>query len=99
MSDCSVVPPSSGRGCGKVNEIPCCRVVLLHDYFFKLDLGLGSVVERTKVEFVTLEQLPIAKPSRLGMKFTKNGRSQYCVILGGIITVFLPILWHIQVKV
>jgi hypothetical protein len=63
MSECSVVPPGLGRGCGKVNEIPCCFVMLLHDDFFELDLGLGCVVERTEVEFkFGLEQIPIAEP-------------------------------------
>jgi hypothetical protein len=36
---------------------------------------LGCIVERTKVEFeFSLEQLPIAEPSRLGMKLAKDGR-------------------------
>jgi hypothetical protein len=74
MSERSVVPPGSGRGCGKVNEIPFCLVMLLHDYFFKFDLGLGCVVERSEVEFeFGLEQFPIAEPSRLRLKFAENG--------------------------
>jgi hypothetical protein len=75
MSECSVVPPRSGRGHGKVNEIPHCFVMLLHDDFFKLNLGLGCGVERTEVEFkLGLEQVPIAEPSGLGNKFAEDGR-------------------------
>jgi hypothetical protein len=49
--------------------------MLLHDDFFKLDLGLGYVVERTEAEFeVGLEQLPIAEPSGLKNKFAEDGR-------------------------
>jgi hypothetical protein len=74
MSECSVIPPSSGRGCGKVSEIPHCLVMLLHDNFFELDLSLGCVVERTELEFeLGLEQIPITKPSRLGVKFAEDG--------------------------
>ena len=74
MSERSVVPPSSGRGCGKVNEIPCCFVMLLHDDFFELDLGLGCVVEMTEVEFeFGLEQVPVAESRRLGLNFAENG--------------------------
>jgi hypothetical protein len=74
MSECSVIPPGSGRHCGKVNEIPRCFVMLLHDDFFELDLGLGCVVERTEVEFeFRLEQIPIAEPRRLGLNFAEDG--------------------------
>jgi hypothetical protein len=74
MSECSVVPPSSGRGSGKVNEIPRCFAVLLHDNFFELDLGLGCIVERTEVEFeFGLGQIPVAEPGRLGLNLAKNG--------------------------
>jgi hypothetical protein len=49
-------------------------VVLLHDNFFELDLGLGCVVERTEVEFeFGLEQVPVAEPRRLGLNFAENG--------------------------
>jgi hypothetical protein len=75
MLESSVVPPSLGRGCGKVNDIPRCLVMLLHDDFLKLDLGLGCVVEGTEVEFeFGLEQLPIAEPSWLRNKFAEDGR-------------------------
>jgi hypothetical protein len=49
-------------------------VVLLHDYFFELDLGLGCIVERTKVEFeFGLEQVPVAEARRLRLNFAENG--------------------------
>jgi hypothetical protein len=74
MSKRSVVPPGLGRGCGKVNEIPRCFVVLLQDDFLELDLSLGCIVERTEVEFeFGLEQIPVAEPRRLRPNFAENG--------------------------
>jgi hypothetical protein len=51
MLECSIIPPSSGRTCGKGNEIPCCFMLLLHDYLLKLNLSLDCVIEKIKVEF------------------------------------------------
>jgi hypothetical protein len=73
MLERSVVPPISGRGSGKVNEIPRCLMMLLHDDFLELDFGLGCVVEITKVEFeFGLEQIPIGEPGRLGLDLAED---------------------------
>ena len=48
-------------------------MVFFHNNFFQFDLGLGSIVERTKVclKFIA-EAVPICKPYRLGSNFAED---------------------------
>ena len=48
-------------------------MVFFHNNFFQFDLGLGGIVERTKVhvEFVA-EAVPICKPYRLRSNFAED---------------------------
>ena len=49
-------------------------MMILHDYLFKLYFCLHSVVEWSKIHFkLSSKIVPVRKPGRLWIDFTKNG--------------------------
>ena len=73
VPECCIVPLSSGRSLGELDEILGSSVVFFHNNFFQFNLSLGNVVERTEVHFeFVVEAVPICKPYRFRSNFAED---------------------------